>query len=135
MLVREGMSKIVVTIGPDHTLREAAQRMTEHNVGAAVVMDNESPGPSIITERDLLRSSGRGEDVDSERVRDHLSSNVIYAYADWSLETAAEKMTAGGFRHVIVLDENGDPGGILSMRDIVRCWTSAHEHSPQATRT
>lgn len=60
------MSAIVVTVGPDHTLREAAQRMTEQNVGAAVVMDNESPGPAIITERDLLRSSGRGEDVDSE---------------------------------------------------------------------
>ncbi len=124
MCVREGMNPIVVSIGPDHTLREAARRMTERDVGAAVVMDNEQSGPGIITERDLLRSNGRGEDIDEERVRDHLASHLIYAYADWSLETAAQKMTAGGFRHVIVLGEAGDPVGILSMRDIVRCWTT-----------
>ena len=125
MTVREGMNAIVVTVGPDHTLREAARRMTERNVGAAVVMDNQQSGPGIITERDLLHSAGRGEDLDTERVGDHLASHLIYAYADWPLETAAEKMSVGGFRHVIVIDTSGDPIGILSMRDIVRCWTSA----------
>ena len=122
MRVADGMNEIVVTVGPDHTLREAARRMTEHNVGAAVVMDNEQAGPGIVTERDLLRSNGAGEDIDGERVRDHLSPRMIYAYADWSLEQAAEAMTNGGFRHVIVLGQSGDPVGILSMRDIVRCW-------------
>ena len=124
MLVREGMNQIVVTVGPGHTLREAARRMSDHNVGAAVVMDNEQPGPGIITERDLLRSSGRGEDVDSERVADHLASNLIYAHTDWPLEQAAKEMAKGHFRHVIVLYGHGDPVGILSMRDIVRCWVS-----------
>ena len=117
------MNRIVVTVGPSHTLREAARRMTARNVGAAVVMDGEQPGPGIITERDLLRSSGRGEDIDDERVADHLTDEIIYAHADWPLERAAEQMTRGGFRHVIVLD-GGEPVGILSMRDIVRCWTS-----------
>ena len=124
MKVRDGMNAIVVTVGPDHTLREAARRMTERNVGAAVVMDSEQAGPGMITERDLLRSNGRGEDMDSERVGDHLASQLIYAHADWPLEKAAEKMTVGGFRHVIVLGPAGDPIGILSMRDIVRCWIS-----------
>jgi CBS domain-containing protein len=49
-------------------------------------------------------------------VRDHLVDKVIYAYADWSLEQAAEAMTSGGFRHVIVL-KGGDAVGILSLRD------------------
>jgi CBS domain-containing protein len=123
MLVRDGMNRIVVTVGPDHTLREAARRMTEHNVGAAVVMDSEQSGPGIVTERDLLHSNGKGENIDEERVRDHLTSRLIYAYADWPLEQAAEEMTRGGFRHVIVLD-GGEPVGILSMRDIVGCWTT-----------
>jgi CBS domain-containing protein len=121
MLVREGMNRIVVTVGPDHTLREAAERMTKHKVGAAVVLDNEQAGPAIITERDLLRSNGRGEDVDRELVRDHLADQLIYAQADWELEKAAEAMIRGGFRHVIVID-GGEAAGILSMRDIVRCW-------------
>ncbi len=122
MQVAEGMNEIVVTVGPDHTLREAARRMTAHNVGAAVVMDNEQAGPGIITERDLLRSEGNDQNLDEERVRDHLTPRMIYAYADWPLEQAAQAMTNGGFRHVIVLGPSGDAVGILSMRDIVRCW-------------
>lgn len=134
MLVREGMNPIVVTVGPDHTLREAARRMVEQNVGAAVVFDDDQAGAGIVTERDLLRSAGRGEDVDEELVRDHLAGQIIYAYADWSLQTAAEEMTNGGFRHVIVLDD-GAPIGILSMRDIVRCWltTGSEAVGPAAT--
>jgi CBS domain-containing protein len=122
--VREGMNAVVVTVGPDHTLREAARRMTRHSVGAAVVIDPEQPGPGIITERDLLHANGRGEDIDTELVRDHLTSDLVYAEAGWSMDAAADAMVAGAFRHVIVLD-GSDVVGILSMRDIVRCWTRA----------
>ncbi len=123
MLVSDGMNPIVVTVGPDHTLREAARRMTAHGVGAAVVIDDVNPAPSIITERDILHSNGVGQDIDGERVRDHLTSEVVYAAVDWSLERAAAAMVRGGFRHIIVVDSS-DVVGILSMRDIVRCWTS-----------
>ncbi len=123
MLVRDGMNPIVVTAGPDHTLREAARRMTAHGVGAAVVIDEQLPGPCIITERDILHSNGVGQSIDTERVGKHLTSEVVYANVDWSLEKAAEAMVRGGFRHIIVLD-GSEVVGILSMRDIVRCWTS-----------
>ena len=123
MKVREGMNEIVVTVGPGHTLRETAKRMTGASVGAAIVIDPEHQGPGIITERDLLRSIGRGEDVDRELVRDHRSTNLVYAEAEWSLELAAQHMVSGAFRHVVVLDREGEIVGILSMRDIVRCWT------------
>jgi CBS domain-containing protein len=122
MLVRDGMNPIVVTAGPDHTLREAARRMTAHGVGAAVVIDDALGGPCIITERDILHSNGVGQDIDTERVRAHLTSEVVYAAADWSLEQAASAMVRGGFRHIIVLS-GSEVAGILSMRDIVRCWT------------
>jgi CBS domain-containing protein len=124
MVVRDGMNEIVVTVGPSHTLREAARRMTARNVGAAVVMDNDGQGPGIITERDLLHSSGAGQDFDTELVRDHLSTNLIYAQVEWPLERAAEEMTKKSVRHVIVLDDRSEVLGILSMRDIVRSWTS-----------
>lgn len=122
MLVRDGMNPIVVTAGPDHTLREAARRMTAHGVGAAVVVDAALGGPCIITERDILHSNGVGQDIDAERVRSHLTSEVVYAASDWSLEQAAAAMVRGGFRHIIVLN-GSEVAGILSMRDIVRCWT------------
>ncbi len=123
MLVREGMTAVVVTVGPGHTLRDAARKMADANVGAAVVIDADLPGPGIFTERDLLRSGGRGEDIDAEFVRDHLSAHLIYAAADWPLERAAVEMSRGSFRHVIVVD-GAEVIGILSMRDIVRCWVS-----------
>jgi CBS domain-containing protein len=122
MKVHEGMSRMVLTVGPGHTLRAVARLMSERKVGAAVVMDPDGHGPGIITERDILGSVGAGQDPDSESVADHLTRDVVFAAPDWSLEEAAAAMVRGGFRHLIVLD-GGDTVGILSVRDIVRCWT------------
>jgi CBS domain-containing protein len=122
MLVREGMSDIVLTVGPDHTLREAAAAMCGRRVGAAVVIDPDAPGPGVITERDVLTSIGAGEDPDEQRVADHLTSRLTFAAPDWSLEQAAAAMIRGGFRHLVVV-QGGELLGILSMRDIVRVWT------------
>ena len=85
MEVRDGMSHVVLTVGPGHTLREAAKRMTDKGVGAAVVIDEETPGPRVVSERDVLNSLGRGEDPDAERVGDHMSDTVISAAPEWSL--------------------------------------------------
>jgi CBS domain-containing protein len=115
------MSTSVVTVTPGVTLHDAARSMAERKVGAAVVVDPEQPGPGIITERDLLLSVGRGEDPNTELVRDHLSASLTFASPDWSLERAAEAMVKGGFRHLVVVD-GGELVGVLSMRDIVRCW-------------
>jgi len=123
MEVREGMSKVVLTIGPGHTMREAARLMTEKSVGAGVVIDEEYPGPRVISERDILNSLGRGEDPDTERVGDHMSDTLICAAPDWSLERAAMEMSKRHIRHLVVV-ESGELVGILSMRDIVRVWTS-----------
>ena len=122
MQVSEGMSSVVLTVGPDHKLREAARQMAKRGVGAAVVIDPEEPGPGIITERDILNAVGAGHSLDQELVHDHLSGDPIFASPEWSLERAAEAMVRGGFRHLIVVD-GGEIAGVLSMRDIVRCWT------------
>jgi CBS domain-containing protein len=122
MEVREGMSATSLTIGPGHTLREAARLMHERSVGSAIVLDPEQPGPGLLTERDVLAAIGRGLDPDRERVADHLTSDLVFAAPDWSLERAAAEMVRGGFRHLVVV-EGGELVGILSMRDIVRVWT------------
>ena len=121
MQVREGMSEEVLTIGPRHTLRDAAEAMCRRNVGAAVVLDPDAPGPGVITERDILLAVGAGEDPDRELVADHLSTNLTFASPVWSLERAAAAMVRGRFRHLVVVN-GGELAGILSMRDIVRVW-------------
>jgi CBS domain-containing protein len=122
MQVRDGMTPTVLMVGPDHSLRAVARLMARRNVGAAVVMDPEGHGPGIITERDILLSLGGDEDPDGELVANHLTREVVYASPEWSLEEAANAMVRGGFRHLIVV-ERGETIGILSVRDVVRCWT------------
>ena len=121
--MRDGMSEVVLTVGPAHTLREAAEMMVEKGTGAALVTDDEQPVPCIVTERDILNSLGRDQDPDAERVADHMSEGVVAAAPDWSLEHAASEMSTRGIRHLVVFD-GPDLIGILSIRDIVRCWTS-----------
>jgi CBS domain-containing protein len=122
MRVHEGMQEVVLSVGPRHTLRAVARLMSERKVGAAIVIDPDSHGPGIITERDILGAVGEGGDPDAELVADHLTSDVVFAAPEWSLEEAATAMVRGGFRHLLVV-RGGEIVGVVSVRDIVRCWT------------
>jgi signal-transduction protein with cAMP-binding, CBS, and nucleotidyltransferase domain len=122
--VRDAMSDVVLTIGPTHTLREAARRMAERQVGAVVVLDPDHDHPGILTERDILDAVGAGQDVDVEQVHAHLTSDIVVATPAWSLDQAATAMVSGGFRHLVVC-EGGAVVGMLSVRDIVRVRSSA----------
>ncbi|MFI6062520.1 cyclic nucleotide-binding/CBS domain-containing protein [Streptomyces sp. NPDC051286] len=127
MLVRDAMSTMVLTIGPTHTLRQAARLMSARRIGAAVVLDRDTSGIGILTERDILNSVGSGQNPDIETASTHTTNDVVFAAPSWTLEEAAEAMTHGGFRHLIVLDDHG-PVGIVSVRDIIRCWAPARRH-------
>ncbi|MGI8712370.1 MAG: CBS domain-containing protein [Solirubrobacteraceae bacterium] len=122
MLVSDAMTEVVLSVGPGHTLRQAATAMWERRVGAALVIDPDAQGPGMITERDILRAVALGENPDEQRVCDHLTARLTFAGPDWSLEQAAATMVRGGFRHLVVVDRS-QLTGILSMRDIVRVWS------------
>jgi CBS domain-containing protein len=119
--VRDAMTDKVLTMTPGRSLRDVARFLTEHKVGAAVILDPEQPGPGIVTERDLVRSLGEGENPDRELVAEHLTSNAVFAEPDWPREEAADAMARGGFRHLVVIEE-GEVRGIISMRDIIHVW-------------
>ncbi|MFI7409131.1 cyclic nucleotide-binding/CBS domain-containing protein [Streptomyces sp. NPDC049627] len=129
MLVRDAMSTVVLTIGPTHTLRQAAALMSARRVGAAVVHDPDAGGIGILTERDILNAVGMGQNPDTERTHDHTTTDVVFAAPSWTLEEAARAMAHGGFRHLIVLDHE-EPVGIVSVRDIIRCWAPVRQHVP-----
>jgi CBS domain-containing protein len=133
MKVRDGMTTLVLTIGPAHTLREASRLMSARRVGAAVVIDGEHAGIGILTERDILDSIGAGQDPDIERAAAHRTSDVVFASPDWTLEQAAATMVQLGFRHLVVID-GSEVTGLLSMRDIVRCWSAARAPAAAGVR-
>lgn len=128
MFVKDAMSTVVLTIGPAHTLRQAAQLMAARRLGAAVVLDNDTCGIGILTERDILNSLGAGENPDRETAQTHTTSDVVFAAPDWTLDDAADAMVRGGFRHLIVLN-NQEPVGVVSVRDIIRCWSTTTERA------
>ncbi len=105
--------------------------MAARRVGAAVVVDPDDAGVGILTERDILMSIASGQSPDAEVAADHYTPDVVFAARDWTMEGAALAMVRGGFRHLVVV-EGPDVVGLLSMRDIVRCW-SATMVPPQAS--
>lgn len=122
MHVRDAMSPTVLTVGPNHTLRQAAVLMAERKVGAAVVLDPDADGPGILTERDLLEAVAKGQDLDTEKCGEHLTPDAVTATPDWDLDRASTAMLHGGFRHLVVCD-GSEVVGVLSVRDIVRVWS------------
>ena len=123
MRVREAMSKQVLVVGPQHTLRRAAKMMADRRLGSAIVIDPDAEGIGIMTERDVLYAIGAGLDPDAETVGAHLTWDVVYATPEWTLEDAAVAMSRGGFRHLVVL-EGTDVLGVISVRDIMRVWAA-----------
>lgn len=121
MQVRDAMTKPVLTVGPDHTLRQVAERMAARRVGSAIVIDPDSEGIGILTERDMLNAIGAGLDPDVERVEAHITREVVYAGPDWTLTEAASAMARGGFRHLVVMD-GAEVLGVISVRDIMQVW-------------
>ena len=121
MQVQDAMSTVVLQVGADHTLRQTAQLMSTRKVGSAVVLDPDGSGVGIITERDVLNAIGRGLDPDTEQTAEHITWDVVYAAPSWTLEEAAQAMVRGGFRHLVVMSA-GQVQGVISVRDILRCW-------------
>lgn len=119
MNITDVMSTDMLTVEAEATLREAAQRMSERNSGAALVAHPSGGSrPGIITERDLLESVAAGYDLDKhDGVNENSTWDVVTVTSDASLEQAVEKMKEGTFRHLLVL-HGGDTLGIVSMRDI-----------------
>jgi len=127
MRVADAMSKQVLVVSTAHTLRDACRLMVERNVGAAVVQEDDMPGPGIVTERDVLRAVSRGDDPAATLVQDVMTFDAQTATDSWDLDAAAQEMVRHGFRHLVVVDGAGRLAGILSMRDVVRARLPEHQ--------
>lgn len=123
MKVQDAMTTAVVTVSPNSTLGEAATAMTARNVGSAIVVEDGQQVRGILTERDVLQAVADGAECTTTRVTEHLASDLTVAAPDWPLQEAAAAMLRGGFRHLVVSDDEMLLG-VLSMRDIVRVWAA-----------
>ncbi len=121
-LVRIGdaMTPDVELTAPDATLQEAAMRMRNAGVGILPVGENDRL-VGVITDRDItVRSTARGLDPRSTRVRDAMTPQVLYCYYDQPVSEAARMMEQKAVRRLIVLDRGKRMVGIISLDDVAK---------------
>jgi CBS domain-containing protein len=116
MEIRDLVVRDLVTVGPTHTLAQAAKLMNAKRVGSAIVLTEEAPG--ILSERDMLRAVAEGVDPTTATVADYMTWNAIVATSEWDTMEAARTMLEHGFRHLVVIDGDHEIG-ILSIRDLM----------------
>jgi len=117
-LLGDLMTHSLLTVAPEDTLGEAAQKMSDENVGSAVVLDH-GRLIGIVTERDLLRAMAGRVHPSEGRVREWMTVDPVVVSQETTTADAARIMLENGFRHLPVV-EGERTLGIVSLRDVVR---------------
>lgn len=115
-----GKSGEVVTIEPGSSLADAAKLLAERRIGALLVCGPDRRVAGIISERDIVRAlAERGAAALEESVGQVMTRKVVTCPETETVGEIMERMTAGKFRHVPVI-EQGRLIGIVSIGDVVK---------------
>lgn len=114
-------TRVVATASPDESVRSAAARMAEFDVGTLVVVDAGTEKPvGIVTDRDVvIRCLAPGHDPDSHQVREVMSSPVHAVDEHTPIEEGISRMSAVGVRRLVVTGPRGVLMGLLSLDDVL----------------
>ncbi|NPA85763.1 MAG: CBS domain-containing protein [Crenarchaeota archaeon] len=116
LTVRDVMSKPVVVIGVNNTLRDAAKKMAEEGIGSLVVVDEEGNVVGIVTERDVVDAVAKGVSYDAP-VSEVMTPDVMTVTPETSVLKALEMMRMHGVRHLPVATDD-ELVGMVSLRDL-----------------
>jgi len=116
----------VITIRPDATIRQALTLLSEHNIGALVVVDDRTHPIGILSERDIVREAARNEAVSALPVSGLMTRNVILGVPQDDLVAVGSTMTERRIRHLPVLD-SGRLVGIVSIGDVVKAQRDQYQ--------
>lgn len=117
ILAKKGIN--VITITPDQEIRQAVALLTEKNIGALVVVNQEQRPVGILSERDIIRQAAVDEDLFSLKVADLMTEQLITGMPNDDSFSIAHTMTENHFRHMPIL-EDGKLVGIVSIGDIMK---------------
>ncbi len=124
--VKNIVVEVVHKVRPESTARDAAELMVEKEVGCLVVSGDEGP-IGMVTERDVLKKvTAAGVDPNKVRVGQIMSGPLIAVTLETSVGDSAKKMIDNGVKRLVVMSEDGDFLGLVTMTDIVR-WLAKRE--------
>lgn len=112
------ITRAVLTVEKQDSLLDACVWMMERGVGSAVVMTDDKP-TGVITDRDALRAIAQGLNAEEVTVGQFVGRKLTKASLDIEVTEAARLMREKGFRHLVVVDHDGQLVGVFSMRDLV----------------
>ena len=119
MQIREIMTPDVECIGPDETVRDAARRMRDFDVGPLPVCDDNGRLAGMITDRDItVRAVAEGKDPAATRVREVMTRHVVYCHEDHDVHSAEWLMQSRQIRRLVVVDHDKRLVGIVSLGDL-----------------
>ena len=122
--VADLMTEDVLTVAPEDTIGETAQKMVELGVSSAVVSDY-GRLIGIVTERDLTRAVAGRVHTSEARVREWMTVDPVTLSKDSSPAEAARIMLDNGFRHIPIVEDEHTIG-IVSIRDVAR-WSTEED--------
>lgn len=109
----------VITIRPDQTIRQALALLSQHNIGALVVVNQAEQPVGILSERDIVRYAVHNENLFDLPVQQLMTARVITGSPNDDLDAVLKQMTHGRFRHLPIV-EAGKLIGIVSIGDVVK---------------
>jgi len=122
-------SRVVATAGPDEHVGTVAGRMSEHNVGTAVVVSDGQDPVGIVTDRDLALRVVAPERVPGETTVEQIMSHpVVSLHESTPVEEALARMEGAGIRRLVVVDDEGRLAGILSTDDVLELLAEYVDH-------
>jgi CBS domain-containing protein len=112
------MTGEVDVVPPTASVRDAALKMKELDVGAIPVCDGQKLA-GLVTDRDItVRAVAEGRNPSEVRVAEVMSSDIAYCFEDETVEQAANLMESKQIRRLPILDRNKQLTGIISLGDI-----------------
>ena len=113
-------ARSIVTIAPTATVAEAVAVLAEHRIGAVVVSQDGDAPAGILSERDVVRQlAAKGAAVLERPISDFMTREVQTCHTSEDALVILERMTAGRFRHLPVIDSDGRMIGVVSIGDAV----------------
>lgn len=119
LMLEDFMVRNPVSLPDTATVDDAVRLMWENRIGSVLVVDGEGKLRGIVTQRDLLYAGCMGLMGKGVSVREVMSENPITGRPTDSLEEATRRMRVNDVSHLPIVDEEGRPVGIFSMRDVI----------------
>ncbi|WP_370323925.1 CBS domain-containing protein [Euzebya sp.] len=112
------MTDWFITLDQSQSLRQASKALRDRGIGLLLVTDGDEL-VGVLSERDIVTALADDDELDGVKLADRARGDILTISATDTLQTGVDRMVDGGTRHLVVVDDDGLPVGVLSARDVL----------------